>query len=136
MDGIGNEFLFNQRPEKGMKAIKVSKDSLLSALRANREKHAAEAKEAHEGYVIQVKAGLRKALREIKTGKITTSLGLHAPIDNTADYDRAIQMMEMSVDDTIELTEQEFRQYVQDEWSWRAAAALLNSTYAAAGKLK
>lgn len=131
-----NEIFFIQRQESGMKSINVKREELLDALRANRQKHATEAQEAKAGYLIQVEKGLRKALRDLKSGKITTTLNLHAPIDNTADYDRAIKMMEMSVDENIELNEQEFRQYVQDEWSWRAAAALLNSTYAAVGKAK
>lgn len=131
-----NEFLLIQRQEKGMKSINVKRSALLDALRNNRQKHATEAEEAKAGYIVQVEKGLRKALRELKTGKITTNLNLHPPVDQTAEYDRAIQMMEMSVDDNIELTEIEFRQYIQDEWSWRAAASLLNTTYAAAGKAK
>lgn len=113
-----------------MKAVNVKRSDLISALKANRERHSTEAKEAKAGYLIAVEKALKKALRDLRKGEAKTNLGMMPPIDKTSDYDRAIQMMEMSVDETVELTEQEFRQYVQDEWSWKDAAIALNSTYA------
>ncbi len=54
------------------------------------------------------------------------------PEDHTRDYDRRIKMYEMDIDDTIEMTEQEFAQYVLDDWGWKQAWTTSNTAYLAA----
>lgn len=44
---------------------------------------------------------------------------LTTPEDHTKDYDRAIQMVEWSIEDTIELDTRQFQQLVMDEWEWK-----------------
>lgn len=46
-------------------------------------------------------------------------LNILAPEDHTDEYDKAIGMLEMSVDDTVLITHDEYRQYVLDEWFWK-----------------
>jgi hypothetical protein len=41
------------------------------------------------------------------------------PEDHTADYNRAIKMIEMHEGDTITLGEDEFAQLVMDDWAWK-----------------
>jgi hypothetical protein len=38
-------------------------------------------------------------------------------------------MLAVSVDDVVELTHQEFQQYFEDNWQWRARWNLSNSKY-------
>ena len=38
-------------------------------------------------------------------------------------------MLEMSVDDEIELTEEEFSNIILDDWNWKRNFARLNSNY-------
>ena len=47
------------------------------------------------------------------------SLDLKYPEDHSAEYERAIRSIELNVYDKIELTEQEFNQYVMNDWSWK-----------------
>jgi hypothetical protein len=42
-----------------------------------------------------------------------------APVSYADSYNRAIRMLELSVDTVIELEEQIFNQLVLDEWSWK-----------------
>lgn len=116
--------------EGGMHTIKVNKSELLSKLRDNRKAHRAIFEEACEGYRKQVVAELTAMLDEAKSGKrIRRSVNLIEPIDQTKDYDRAIMMLEMSTDTIIEITQQEFAQYVMDDWSWKNQFTATNFTY-------
>jgi len=56
-------------------------------------------------------------------------------VDYTSSYDTAIQMLEWSKDDTIEMASSEFRKLVEDEWDWTDAFLLSNSAYSAAASL-
>jgi len=75
---------------------------------------------AQEGYRKRVIQELNQALEDAKAGRqITTQIRLPAPEDHTADYDRVIRMLEMSVDDELEITSHEFDWYVMDNWQWK-----------------
>jgi hypothetical protein len=103
-----------------MNAINVKKSELLAVLRQNRAQHRKIFLEAQTGYRQQVIDELDSMLRDARDGKkIRRSVTLIEPVDQTADYDRAIRMMEMSVDDVIQLEEHEFNSYVLDNWSWQ-----------------
>ena len=66
-----------------------------------------------------------------KAGRsISRSINLAEPVDHTADYDRILAMLEMSVDDTISLSAQEFNQYVLDNWELSRLASYTNQSYA------
>jgi hypothetical protein len=70
-------------------------------------------------------------LADAKAGRsISRSINLAEPVDHTADYDRILAMLEMSVDDTIMLDAQEFNQYVLDNWEWSRLASYTNQSYA------
>ena len=63
--------------------------------------------------------------------KIKAYFKLDAPINQIKEYDRAIKMLEMSVDNDITLSEQEFAEYVLDDWHWKNQFTLTNSAYLA-----
>ena len=56
---------------------------------------------------------------------------LQEPQDQTADYDRAIRMMEMSEDEIIEISELDFECYVLDNWAWKKNFLISNMGYSA-----
>lgn len=47
------------------------------------------------------------------------TLDLKYPEDHSEEYSRAIRSIELNVYDKIALTEQEFNQYVLNDWSWK-----------------
>ena len=51
------------------------------------------------------------------------------PKDMTSEYDRVLRMLKLDVREEIELDEREYRQYVENDWSWRQEWPLSNSKY-------
>lgn len=106
--------------ENGLSIITVQKSNLLGFLKKNREEHRGLFLKAQEGYQRQFIVELERSLEDAKAGRaFRRTVELDAPIDHTRDYDRIILMLEMSTSDTVSITEREFAQYVQDDWSWK-----------------
>lgn len=113
-----------------MENIKVKKEDLLKVLRDNRAKHRQIYEEAIEGYRKTVITEFERRLEDAKAGrKIDIRFSLPQPQDQTKDYDRAIGMLEMTIEDVIQLQEHEYQQYVMDDWSWKQNFLTSNSTY-------
>jgi hypothetical protein len=110
-----------------MDRIKIAKTQLLMVLKQNRADHRSVFEKALEGYKAQVIKELETMLTEARSGRrIRRTVELIEPVDQTKEYDRVIRMLELSVDSIVELTQQEFSQYVMDDWRWKAA--FLDST--------
>lgn len=113
-----------------MENVKVDKKAALTELRKNRDAHRAIFLEALAGYKAQALEILEKHIADIKEGKIhRVSVSLPQPEEHTKDYDKAIKMLEMSVDKTIEIDEQSFTCYIMDDWSWKRQFLTSNSSY-------
>ena len=113
-----------------MNEVNVSRAELIAKLKQNRVKHREIFLDAQEGYREQVIVELDGMLAEAKSGKkIRRAVVLTEPMDQTADYDRAICMLEMSVDKFIRLSETDFACYVMDEWSWKRQFSASNMVY-------
>jgi hypothetical protein len=113
-----------------MENINVSKEKLLEILKKNRELHRDIFIEAQKNYRSEVISVLDKMLSDARAGKsVSHSINLMAPEDHTSDYDRVILMLELSLDDTIGLSERDAQQYVMDKWSWSHDWAVSNSRY-------
>lgn len=116
----------------GMKQIRVEKVKLLEILKKNRSEHRGifiEAQKKFRQVAIKALDAQLKAARSGKPFVLTNLAVLEAPQDHTADYDRSIQMLEMSVDDSITVDEREFQNYVQDIWQWSREWAVSNMRY-------
>jgi len=121
-----------------MKTIRVQKSKLLEILRKNRAEHREiflKAQQKFREVAIQELDKQLQAAREGQRFVLRRITQLIEPQDYTAKYDRAIQMLEMSVDDTIEITNQEFQNFIQDIWNWSRSWALSNSGYVSSPKL-
>lgn len=113
-----------------MNAIRVTKNDLLKAVRENREKHRTIFLEAQKSYRDMAITELEMHLADARGGKrISRSLTLIEPMDQTKDYDRVIRMLEMTSDDAILLEEHDFRTYVLDEWKWKSQFNVSNAMY-------
>lgn len=113
-----------------MKKVNVHKDNLLEELQTNRENHREIYEEALEGYKDKVRAELENYLQRVENGDVLSiRVNLPRPEDHTDDYDRAIKMVQMSVDDELELTENEFAQYVMDDWGWKQSFTASTAMY-------
>lgn len=121
-----------QNYERPMRQIKVNKASLLEIIKKNREEHRGMVEEAQKKFrEVAIKA-LDITLRAALNGKafeLRNLSALFVPEDHTRDYDRSIQMLEMSVEVEVMVSEQEFQNYVQDIWGWSRDWAMKNCTY-------
>jgi hypothetical protein len=115
-----------------METGKVKKAELLKILKKNRAEHREIFEEASEAFRKEVIKVLDQRLVDAKAGKrIRLRIDLTQPMDQTEEYDQAIAMCEMSVDDEIELSHENFRNYVLDKWHWRDQFIASNRAYSA-----
>ena len=115
-----------------MRKVTIKQDDLLEILRENRETHKTDYEDAYKGYLETCKEKLQELLDGFENGEFETVHWTEFPPQSQVkDYDRVIRMLELSVDDEIELTAEEFANYVQDDWHWKEAWALTNSSYMA-----
>lgn len=120
--------------EGGMAVITVKKEGLLTTLKANRDSHRAAYEGAMTGYRLALIGACEAKLADAKAGKrVGLKIDLVEPFSNEKDYDRIIRMLEMSINDEIHITEEEFNKYVMDDWSWKQGFATTNARYAEIG---
>lgn len=121
-----------------MRNVKIRKDELLKKLEENRAKHVADYETALQIYRDDSIEALKKLLKKAQASQVgdTIQLSVHliTPRSYAEHYDTAISMLKFSIDDVVELTMQEFQQYVEDKWNWKnefvASTAVYNSKLA------
>ncbi len=116
-----------------MRSVKVNKVELMKILQDNKKKHIKEFDESVKDYK---KAALKVAKEHVdlaKSGDLDKIAKIRAmpqrPASYEDSYNRAIRMMELSVDEVIELEEQIFNQLVLDEWMWKTAFTASSALY-------
>lgn len=117
-----------------MTSVKVSRDALVKTIRENRAKHVAEYKEALAGWRVDYEEWLRDTLEDVihaepERALFSTGFSKPKPTSHESEYDTALQMLEMSIDDSVILLDEEFRQLVQDQWHWKQTFSAINSAY-------
>lgn len=113
-----------------MQSIKVDKKELITILENNLNKHIDEYNEAVDGYHDEVTKALTEALSKAIDGEAyITRIDLNKPVSNTESYETIIGMLKLDTTDIIELSEYEYKQYVQDNWDWSRHTKAINATY-------
>lgn len=114
-----------------MNTVKVSRVALKETLHKNREQHRDQFEKAWAAYRTAMIATLEKNLDSVKNGngKIEVNINLLRPQDHTEDYDRALQMLEWELEDSVELTITDFTQLVQDDWGWKQQFTTTAASY-------
>jgi hypothetical protein len=106
--------------EEQVRTVKVAKEDLIGRIQSNMDKHRAEFEAGLETYSKAVVQELEDWLDRAKKGKrVTAYTQLRAPEDHMEDYRQVLDMLKMSVDAEIELTHQEFSQFVRDDCGWK-----------------
>jgi len=106
-----------------MKKVTVRIETVLDHLKTNLSKHSEIFEKAWDGYrrkVIEVMESNLIAAR--KNGPIRQMISLDVPEDHSEDYRLSILMLEMAQDaeqTEIEISSDEFRHFVLDDWSWK-----------------
>lgn len=103
-----------------MQTVTVNKERLLEALRTNKKEHREVFLKAQEGYRAKVIEVLDQRLKDAREGnQIDLMFRLPEPRDYTEEYEQAIQMTEWSVGDEVEISQDDFRRYVLNDWEWK-----------------
>ena len=116
-----------------MQSVKIDRIQLSAIVRENLTKHVAEYNEA----VVDYKAGVVKLAKEnlklANSGELDKIARIkaapQAPVSYEDNYNRAIRMLELSVDSVIELEEHDFNQLVLDEWAWKRQFTAMSASY-------
>ncbi len=113
----------------GNRTVQISKDKLILKIKENKKNHV----ESYEKAVIAYKKKALSQLEELKfaaeNGDIKLKLDLTTPVDNSKHYDSIIEMFEWEERDSVELSQQEFNEYVQDKTESARFASMSNSMY-------
>jgi hypothetical protein len=119
-----------------MNAIKMNRLELLKIVRENKEKHEAAFVESVADYkvlVLQVATENLKLAKSADLNKIRIMKPVpNAPVSYESSYQRAVRMLELSVDEIIEVEEDVFNQLVLDEWHWKHSFVTASAMYKAA----
>lgn len=109
-----------------MRNVTVDKSELISILKGNMSAHREAFEEAYDEYgkaVIRNLENTLKAAKEKSPQEVKLTFNLVCPQDHTEDYERALHMLELEVNDTVRLDEREFAELVQDDWGWKGQFA-------------
>lgn len=116
-----------------MQTVTINKGRLLTIVIENRDKHLADYAEAERGYQSEIVKVLSRYLEQVQSKKIPKDFNaifeIPRPENHVKDYNTIIGMLELSVDQEISLSQQDFKLYVQDEWSWKRAFETVTSNY-------
>ena len=103
-----------------MRTVRINKHEFIAAVETNLDQHRTTFEQALKGYRARMIRELERRIHDLSRGRrIDQYIGLPEPDDHTDDYRRVLTMAEMSVDDVIELTDDEFAMYVMDHWRWK-----------------
>ena len=116
-----------------MKTTTVSKTELLEKLNANRVKHIQDYKDARakwEEAVIKRLAAVGREARNDDFSRVQYPISdLPKPEHFTESYDTAIEQLKWEQNDSVVLEDDEFANYVQDNWTWRNRFIANTSSY-------
>ncbi len=110
--------------------MKFPVKKLSKIISKNRDAHRKLFLKAQEGYKQDFLKELENMLEEARQGKrYRRNVLLVEPMDMTKEYDRILKMLELTTEEKIDLSQQEFSNYVMDDWGWKAQVTATNSQY-------
>lgn len=119
-----------------MNSVNIDRARLEEIVRENLVKHMVQYEEAVVDYKALVLKITQHNLKVAKTGDMVEFKNFKslpsAPVSYKDSYNRAIRMIELSVDTIIELEEHIFNQLVLDEWDWKHQFVGATMSYKAA----
>jgi len=113
----------------GNRTVHVKKADLIKTIKENKENHIKEYDKAVMAYKEEALRQLADLTNKVEKGALDIKLKLIKPIDNRDNYDKIVQMFEWEVNDIVELQQDEFKEYVQDETNESIEAKFSNSAY-------
>jgi hypothetical protein len=115
-------------------SVTIKKEEVLAKLRSNLVQHQKDYKAARKGFRLEVLEHIKDLQKDIKDDpdgfEVSEELAdIRPPKSQEEEYKRAIQMLEMCVEKTVELDANQFESFIQNKWTWTNDWALSNSCY-------
>lgn len=121
------------------RSVNVSRVELIVKLKENLNIHAAEYKQALLDFHERLVADLEVAALKVKSSDPASledfRINFTFPQNHEEDYRDVIEMLQMSVDDTINLDSEAFKAYIKNEWSWQRNFKATTEMYKIAGSM-
>ena len=114
---------------KGDRTVIVNKNELINKIEENKKNHIEEYKKSVIAYKKEALKQLDILKDDISNGGLNIKLNLITPIDNSKNYDKIIEMFKWDVNEVVDLTQSEFKEYVQDETDFAFYAKSANQSY-------
>lgn len=119
-----------------MQKVTVNKSALIEKIKENRAEHKDLYDKAvaiyKERFIREAEKFLTESLEHAKRGEpFGQFVRLPVPEEHTEDFDRALEMLEWSLDEEIALEEHEFANLVQNEWGWARSFMQNTASYTA-----
>ena len=111
------------------RTIKIKKSDLLGKIRENKKNHIVQYDEAVAAYKEEAIKKLEKLTNDVISGEMKCHLNMITPVNNARKYDELITQFEMEVDKVIEVSQNEFTEYVHDRTSWAISGGQSNTIY-------
>jgi len=115
--------------QNGNRTIKVIKADLIKKINENKETHIKAYAKAEIAYKKEALKQLSELTEKVNNGDMKVRLNLTTPVDNRNNYDKIIGMFEWDVEDEVELSQQEYNEYILDETEAARHALMSNSAY-------
>lgn len=116
-----------------MNNVKIDKNELLAIVKSNKETHIAQYAESVDDFKKVVLKLATTNLKLAKSGDLKSISQIRpipaAPTNYAHDYERALRMLQLSVEDVIDIESAVFNQLVLDEWGWKKTFIMASSSY-------
>lgn len=111
--------------------VTVKVADLIAALEKNKKKHQEDYKKALEVFFKELDQELHALWSHAhnKNLAVKYTYNKSKPVDNSALYDKYIGMFKMSVEETSNISAEDYGCIVDDNWEWALSANLLNMAY-------
>ena len=115
--------------QNGSRTMMVVKADLIKKIIENKEAHIEAYAKAEVAYKKEALKQLSELTKKVEGGDMSVRLNLTTPVDNRKNYDKIVDMFEWDVNDNVELTQQEFNEYILDETEAARHAFASNMAY-------
>ena len=113
----------------GSRTITVDKADLIAQIGKNKEAHIIAYDKAVIAYKAEALKQLKGQIDRVNDGALDARLKLTTPVNNVENYDKIIKMFGWEKAAEVELTQDEYNEYVEDETEVSRHAKMSNTMY-------
>jgi heme oxygenase len=113
----------------GSRTIKVDKGDLIDQIEINKQAHIVAYDKAVIAYKAEALKQLKVQIHRVNDGELDARINLTTPVNNVENYDKIIKMFQWEKSAEVDLTQDEYNEYVEDETEVSRHAMMSNTMY-------